>query len=107
MTKQTGSLADTRRFAHRALLGRVFPALRRISVEVGSGQATFRVFVDGALHERDAATISEIAAELASSLGAAVITSVETLRVDAPTRIVDTGSTVFQRREVGQYSDER
>lgn len=83
----------------RAMLGEVFPALRAITVEWSDEQVKFWAYVDGPLKEGDAESLSCISAEVAADFWSGVEIDYETVRLDAPVKIMDTRTRVFHRRE--------
>jgi hypothetical protein len=83
----------------RALLGEVFPALRAIAVDWTETGVSFVAYVDGPLDEKDATSLSSVAAEVAADFPAGVDVDYDVIRCDAPAPILDSRLRVFQRRE--------
>ena len=83
----------------RAMLGEVFPALRAVTVEWSDSAVKFWAYIDGALSDADAESLSCISAELAADFWPGVDIDYEVVRVDFPNKIDDTRTRAFHRRE--------
>ena len=83
----------------RAILGEVFPALRMVTVEWSHAEVKFFAYVDGPLTDEDEESLSCISAEVAADFWSGIDTNYVVVRADLPTRIDDTRTRVFRRRE--------
>jgi hypothetical protein len=83
----------------RALLGEVFPALRAVTIEWQPDLVKFYAYVDGAISDEDAESMSCVSAEVAADFSASADVDHEVIRLDAPRPIGDARTWVFKRRE--------
>jgi hypothetical protein len=85
----------------RALLGEVFPALRKVTADWSDSAVKFWAYVDGELAPQDEESLSCVSAEVAADFSPGVEIDYEIIRCDAPQRIQDGRLAVFCRREAG------
>jgi hypothetical protein len=81
------------------MLGEVFQALRAITVEWSDTAVKFWAYIDGPVEDEDVESLSCISAEVAADFWPGVDIDFETIRLDFPSKITDTRTCVFRRRE--------
>ena len=95
------SLVNVKLSTQRALLGRLSPEVRAVTVESDGGRAVLRVYHDGPLapetEDEFGDAVTEIMADVPSDEPPAVQAEFE--RVDAPSQLEMSGWPVYARKE--------
>ena len=95
------SLVNVRLSAQQALLGRIAPEVRLVTVEHGDGRATMRVYHDGPLSPETEEEFDDASAEMMADVPGDERPDVRVtfVRSDSPAQTDPSGWPVYRRKE--------